>query len=268
MVVLINPFTLHMINTKTSHTYALAKMHWVNCRQKDFKICLKDGVATPHGQWYQERGWLLECQCVDGIWARCRDIVAYTDVHDDIWEETASPTASSTESPTASPTASPTSPTASPSPDSDPEPIEYDGEIKLDDALTVDYKFLEDKKSIRFWVRAPFDTFLGFGVSTDGTMTSSGSGSDVFICSDGVVQRYWLTSKAPPSNGVPVFGSCTQEDGQSTMIFSRSLEAESETELAISLEGATNFIYAYGNSEPLETLAYHGANRGSVSFNS
>lgn len=52
-------------------------------------------------------------------------------------------------------------------------------------------------------ITARMSPFLA-GVSADGTMDSSGSGSDIFVCSNSVVTRYWVTGKSMPASGVAV----------------------------------------------------------------
>ena len=47
--------------------------------------------------------------------------------------------------------------------------------------------------------------WLGFGVSPQSTMTNNGEGSDVMVCSEGFVKRYWMTDKDIPNeaDGIP-----------------------------------------------------------------
>lgn len=136
------------------------------------------------------------------------------------------------------------------------------GTIVFND-VKADYQVSSEGTVIKFTVTMPRVAWLGIGVSADGTMTSGAGGSDAFICSNGVVQRYWITAYATPTNGTDVIPpTCTQADGVTQMSFSRYIDAQGDKTRAIATSGNTNFIFAYGNDV---ALAYH-ANRGSVPY--
>ena len=112
--------------------------------------------------------------------------------------------------------------------------------------------------------------WFAFGVSKDGTMHSSGDGSDIVVCSsteaDSTTKasRYWVTSKSAPSNGVPLTDmSCAWAMGKGVLEFTRTLKAGNGKERTIESTGLTNYLWAYGTSN---TVAYHGGNKGTVSY--
>ena len=76
-----------------------------------------------------------------------------------------------------------------------------DGASFGDGTLTVTWRLLGagDAAAVEFSVAVKTDSlgWLALGVSADGTMDSSGAGSDVVICSgdDGSVARYWVTQR-------------------------------------------------------------------------
>ena len=84
-----------------------------------------------------------------------------------------------------------------------------DGASFGDGTLTVTWRLrgAGDAAAVEFSVGLKTDSlgWLALGVSADGTMDSSGAGSDVVICSgdDGSVARYWVTQKASPPTASP-----------------------------------------------------------------
>lgn len=130
-------------------------------------------------------------------------------------------------------------------------------------SVTVDYEVSSDQKDISFTVRYHGDAWLGLGVSQDHTMTGSGRGSDIIICSEGRVSRYWVTSKQF-INASEVAGSECMHGPVTTLKFSRSALAFSGSQLPISTKPGipTEFIWAHGKSR---RLSYHADNRGFAS---
>ena len=106
-------------------------------------------------------------------------------------------------------------------------------------------------EQISFTVTYNGTGWFAIGVSRDGTMTSSGQGSDVIGCDDSGVHRYFVTarSKQGLGEGRAVPGAtCEIRGGARVMRFNRSLHATSGTELAVRSgdNGETVLIYAYG----------------------
>ena len=95
-------------------------------------------------------------------------------------------------------------------------------------------------------------------------MGSSGAGSDIIICSEGQLMRYWVSASSTPTGGVLVDGgTCSQAAGFSQMSFTRDTAAgANEREIFTTAGELTTFIWARGN-DGTTALAYHAA-RGSI----
>jgi len=129
--------------------------------------------------------------------------------------------------------------------------------------VSMDYEVSSDQKDIFFTVQYKGDGWLGLGISPDHTMTGSGSGSDIIICSEERVRRYEVKSEQfIDASEVP--GSECVHGPVTSLKFTRSVHALSESQLPISTKPGdrTHFIWAHGQSR---RLSYHAANRGSVS---
>ena len=99
--------------------------------------------------------------------------------------------------------------------------------IHLDSVLSLSYSVANGEVS--FTVTSTNEaTWFGIGVSSDGTMHSSGSGSDIVICSEDGVTRHILRAREFSSGGVVPGATCGSEDGNLVMRFSRNLAAVAE----------------------------------------
>ena len=111
---------------------------------------------------------------------------------------------------------------------------------------------------------------MALGVSPDGSMINSGSGSDVVICSSGSVKRFWITSYSVNWNtGTDVTGAtCSQSADKSVMTFTRNVDGGPQKH-PLKLGGTeTQFIWAYSADGNTAALAQHsGATRGAKSIN-
>jgi hypothetical protein len=155
-------------------------------------------------------------------------------------------------------------PPAAPSPSSAAadEKLSTDGKFTLDDKLSAQSTVTGD--DVTFVVTYAASTgWFALGVSSDGSMTSAGDGSDVVVCdSAGAAKRYWITSKSPPTGGVAVDGAtCVFAGGKGVLTFTRALKASGDKQRDMLGAGSeTTLIYAHGTSA---ALAHHAA-RGST----
>lgn len=115
--------------------------------------------------------------------------------------------------------------------------------------------------SIQITVTSQQEIWVALGFSSGSvSMTGNGGGVDAFICSDGVVKRYWMTTRSKPSDGREVAGAtCSLVSGGSTMVFTRDLAAATSEERAVTLGKKQAIIHAHGHSVE---LAYHKARGG------
>ena len=68
--------------------------------------------------------------------------------------------------------------------------------------------------------------WFALGVSSDGSMNSGSVGSDVVVCDNAGVKRYWITAKSAPKDGISVDGAtCKFADGKGVLTFTRALKA-------------------------------------------
>jgi hypothetical protein len=153
---------------------------------------------------------------------------------------------------------------ASPSPsdaDGDKKPS-ADGEFALGDKLSARSTVNGDDVSFVVTFAASSGWFA-LGVSSDGSMTSGGEGSDVVVCDSAGAKRYWITNKSPPSGGVAVDGAvCEFANGEGVLSFTRALKASGAKQRDMLGAGSeTTLIYAHGTPA---AMAYHSGNRGSV----
>ena len=152
-----------------------------------------------------------------------------------------------------------TSPAPAPAPSptaSSTESENSDGKFTLDDKLRAESTILGDDVSFKVTYSGASGWF-GIGVSSDGTMSSNGEGSDVVVCDSTGVKRYWLTSNLKPTGGKEVAGSaCEFNKGQGVMTFTRPLKAENDQQREMLASGETTIVYAHGTAT---TLAYHSS---------
>ena len=130
---------------------------------------------------------------------------------------------------------------------------------------TLSARWTVTDATIAFTVTLSGAGWLGVGVSEDGTMTSSGRGTDMVVCDGAGVRRVWVTAyTVPSSEGAAVEGAtCESADGVQTLIFSRALAGDRDEQTRpIEASAATTFLYAYSTSA--SAVAYHGANKGTA----
>jgi len=134
-------------------------------------------------------------------------------------------------------------------------------QVKLGDDVSMHCTLSQDRLSITVTVTYNGDGWLGIGISPDGTMAGSGAGSDIMVCSDGHVKRYWVTSR--PFYGNEVLGAECQHGPTTRMVFTRRLHADYRTQRSISIQPGvhSNIIWAHGSSR---TMKYHMGASGSV----
>ena len=67
--------------------------------------------------------------------------------------------------------------------------------ISLADGLTLATEFVGSKsENIRITASFNVKTWLGFGISqgTGVSMTGNGNGAEIYVCTDGVLKKYWV----------------------------------------------------------------------------
>ncbi|KAL6048066.1 formyltetrahydrofolate dehydrogenase [Balamuthia mandrillaris] len=141
---------------------------------------------------------------------------------------------------------------------------EYDKCIQLPNSANIDFRlyYSVEGASIAFALYGNFSGWMAVGISTDGSMTSSGDGSDVMLgyvnddeCSEGCLNDYWVTSKSgsPPvkldtsvegtSDVTLVAGG--EDDGITTIEWSRLLDTgDNVTDRVIDPNSEISLIYA------------------------
>jgi hypothetical protein len=138
--------------------------------------------------------------------------------------------------------------------------------ISLDNTMSAVVRHdKKDNNLLNFEVKHKGLGWFGIGVSSDGTMSSSGAGSDLILCEEGnVVKRYWSVSKNLPTDGIVMNGAtCELVDGTSTMMFSRTYAKQNVKQRSIDKAGNTHFIHAWHATS--KKLVYH-TKRGSLSL--
>ena len=143
--------------------------------------------------------------------------------------------------------------------------------LSFDSKYSMSYSTSSDSKSVTFTLTLSGGrSWMALGVSPDGSMINSGSGSDVVICSSGSVKRFWITSYSVNWNtGTDVTGAtCSQSADKSVMTFTRNVDGGSQKH-PLKLGGTeTQFIWAYSADGNTAALAQHsGATRGAKSIN-
>lgn len=148
--------------------------------------------------------------------------------------------------------------TSSPSPESASK-MGKDGMVTLDEKIGMSATFKENGEVDVVVTYKSGTGWFGVGVTSDGTMTSSKSGTDAVLCqpgSGGGVKRFWITSKTTPSDGTEMTGAtCEVSSGVSTMKFTRKIAAGSDKERAMVEKGDSKIVFAYHDTS--NTLAMH-----------
>jgi hypothetical protein len=125
-----------------------------------------------------------------------------------------------------------------------------------------------DAETVVFSVTVETRGFVGFGISPGGSM----SGADIFIGGvDSISGFNYYFDMHGIGNQAPVRDEhsdynllAAAENGTHTMLkFSRKLNTCDNQDYAIT-EDTTRIIWSYGQTDDIQ---YHGANRGSISFN-
>jgi len=141
------------------------------------------------------------------------------------------------------------------------------GATSLHADLSIVGTLSSDKKNIDIVLTATRNSWIAWGVTTqDGGMTAGGTGSDVFICTKGnFVQRYIVTSRSKPVNGIDVPNSaCTYANGGVVMKFTRSILG-GDKGLALTPGTAQPLIWAMGKVDDVDLSGIH-ADRNEVSL--
>jgi len=122
-----------------------------------------------------------------------------------------------------------------------------------------------DEQGLDLEVTSNRNAWVGIGLPNGESVSmigESGGGADTFICSDGEVKRYWITSKSSPSNGVAAPGSsCSVVSGKTTMRFQRAIAADGANQNAVLLGNTQMVIFAHG-ADGQTAVTYHGADKG------
>ncbi|KAL6048065.1 LPXTG-motif cell wall-anchored protein [Balamuthia mandrillaris] len=146
---------------------------------------------------------------------------------------------------------------------------EYDRCVQLRTPTTgskLDYRLHwtleEDEVTIAFALEANVPGWIAIGISADGSMTSSGAGSDIMLgyvddgdCSEGCVNDYWVVTKtgSPPvklddrvgGNQSLTFVAGSEVDGVTAIEFTRLLDTGDDvTDHVIDPSSATHIIFA------------------------
>ena len=138
--------------------------------------------------------------------------------------------------------------------------------ISLADGLTLATEIVGSKsENIKIKVSYNVKTWLGFGISQGKgiSMTGNGDGAEIYVCTDGVVKKYWVKETAL-DQGVDVGGdaTCIQQKGSTTLSFTRPLQNNEKGKgLDIIPKKYQQVIYAHGEANNLE-VGYHGKNKG------
>ena len=122
--------------------------------------------------------------------------------------------------------------------------------------------------SILVHASVPHMSWLGIGISDDGSMSGSGgSGSDMAICDSSGLKRFFVTSRTKPIGGRTVDGdqdACMMTANSSSFVFRRTLASSGSREVAVK-NGNGYLIWAHG-IEGEENLVYHYARKGRMAL--
>ena len=138
--------------------------------------------------------------------------------------------------------------------------------ISLADGLTLATQVVGSKsENIRITVSFNVKTWIGFGISqgTGVSMTGNGNGAEIYVCTDGVLRKYWVKDTYL-DQGVKVDGdaTCVQKQGSTMLSFTRPLRNNDKGKgLDITPKKYQQVIYAHGDANELQ-VEYHGKNKG------
>eukprot|EP00928_Gymnodinium_smaydae_P009790 TRINITY_DN13671_c0_g1_i3.p1 TRINITY_DN13671_c0_g1~~TRINITY_DN13671_c0_g1_i3.p1 ORF type:complete len:530 (-),score=63.70 TRINITY_DN13671_c0_g1_i3:168-1757(-) len=136
--------------------------------------------------------------------------------------------------------------------------------VELMPAVRMTSKVSSDG-SVRVTVTARMRSWIGFGLSPSTTisMTGSGNGADVYVCSEGDVRRYWVTSKTLPATSTIAAGaSCTQANGETSMTVVLSGSSGNTVQEITATPGTRqSIIFAHGDNGET-AVTFHGSRYG------
>lgn len=149
---------------------------------------------------------------------------------------------------------------------------DFDNCVKLTESVdrtNYDYRMywsLVDDH-IEIGMAAKVGGWLGLGISTDGTMSSGGSGSDIWVgfvggfaaCADGCVIDYWANDDVQPtvdSQGDLMNRSFGSNDGYTWVRFQRPLVTGDAKDRDITPDVYQHVIHALGSSLPTSTSSF------------
>jgi hypothetical protein len=140
--------------------------------------------------------------------------------------------------------------------------------LTLTQGLTLGME-LVDENRIQIQILLNKKAWVGFGISQGNvvSMNGHGKGSEVYICSDGMVKRHWITGYNLDA-GTTVGGEtiCKQEKGRTELTFTRPLKTSGVTKgLNITPSEYQPIIYAHGDDNVL-TVGFHGDNKGGTNI--
>jgi len=128
------------------------------------------------------------------------------------------------------------------------------GEL-LDDGST------SSKDSVRVEVSSDQAGWFAIGISSDGTMTSSGSGSDVVVCDNQGARRFFVkemsSSQFVAARAASIPGAtCTIDNANGgSLVFTRPRASQAATERAFPVDTDVRLIFAGSSDE--RTVSFH-----------
>jgi hypothetical protein len=118
-------------------------------------------------------------------------------------------------------------------------------------------------------VTSNFQTWVALGLSQGNvvSMNGGGKGSDVYVCSSGKTERYWITQFYLPA-GIEVPGStCVQESGKTVMVFDLPKERVGYDNQILPKPGSNQMIiFARGSANQLAVAQHTKENRNGLEF--
>jgi len=115
--------------------------------------------------------------------------------------------------------------------------------------------------SIEFEMTVAANTWIGLGLAHGDTvsMSGSGNGAEIVTCSNGQLQRYWVTKYAltPPAADVPG-SSCTQANGRTTLVYKRPLATLSSDRISVTPGRVQTIIFARGSDGEIQETRHAG----------
>lgn len=151
-------------------------------------------------------------------------------------------------------------------------------QICITDGLCVESSVVDEATGMMTTtITSDNDAWFAIGISTTGGgMTAGGAGSDMIVCSEEGVRRFWVTGRKNPEEfttvelgeeaggAAEVSNECVFADGTGRMTFTRALAASSATERAIVQGTAQAVIWARGPNQ--RALSSRHASRGEVAL--